>query len=148
MIVRVVTTPDELNRCVEIRRAVFIEEQGVAETIELDGLDDACTHFLAWPDDAAALRHAVGTARFRITENGHAKAQRVAVLKAFRGAGYGRALMQAVEQHARQLGHRELVLNAQLTARPCYGRLAYEARGEVFLEAGIEHITMYKHLID
>ena len=31
--------PDELALCFEVRRRVFIDEQGVTEEIEIDGLD-------------------------------------------------------------------------------------------------------------
>ena len=85
-------SPVELERCLEIRREVFIEEQQIAKHLELDELDPDCTHFLAWsgPDRDAAL--AVGTARLWIDSAGVAKAQRVAVLAAARGIGLWRWL--------------------------------------------------------
>ena len=36
------------------------------------------------------------------------------------------------------------MLAAQLEARPLYERAGYAARGDVFLDAGIEHVRMHK----
>jgi predicted GNAT family N-acyltransferase len=126
--------------CHELRRQVFVDEQGVAAAEEWDGLDDACRHFLALDPEP------VGTARLRLGPDGRAKAQRVAVLAAWRGRGVGRALMTALEQAARAAGCRQVTLSAQLTALDFYQRLGYRASGEVYLEAGIAHRAMSKTL--
>ena len=135
-------SPVELERCLEIRREVFIEEQQIAKHLELDDLDPDCTHFLAWsgPDRDAAL--AVGTARLWIDSAGVAKAHRVAVLAAARGIGIGRWLMRAVEEETRTRGIAELILGAQHIAIPFYEAIGYEAFGEDFDDAGIPHRMM------
>ena len=132
---------DLLPTCLELRRVVFIDEQGVPADEEVDGLDPLCTHFLAWNDDRP-----VGTARLWLTPDGRAKAQRVAVLAATRGQGVGAALMAALEEEALRLGHAAVVLGAQLTAVPFYLRLGYLEQGEVFLDAGIPHRMMRRGL--
>ena len=38
------------------------------------------------------------------------------------------------------------MLNGQISAQPFYERLGYEAYGEIFLDANIEHRAMKKHL--
>ena len=133
--------PDERARCLAIRREVFVEEQGVPLAEEMDEHDAACVHFLALVGGEA-----VGTARLRVTVDGHPKAERVAVRRPFRGAGVGRALMRALEDEARALGARELLLNAQLPVVAFYERLGYRAEGPEFLEAGIPHRAMRKPL--
>jgi len=133
--------PDELARCLAIRRAVFVEEQGVPLEEEMDAHDPACAHFLA-----LSLGEAVGTARLRVTGDGRPKAERVAVRRPFRRAGVGRALMCALEDEARARGQRELVLNAQVAVVAFYERLGYRAEGPEFLEAGIPHRAMRKPL--
>ena len=50
--------PDELARCLALRREVFVEEQGVQIEEEMDAHDSARSHFLA-----LAAGEAVGTAR-------------------------------------------------------------------------------------
>ncbi len=133
--------PDELARCLAIRREVFVDEQGVPIEEEMDAHDAAYTHFLA-----LAAGEAVGTARLRVTGDGRVKAERVAVRRPFRRAGVGRALMRALEDEARARGRRELVLNAQLPVVAFYERLGYRAEGPEFLEAGIPHRAMRKPL--
>lgn len=126
-----------LAHCLAIRRTVFIEEQGVAEEEEVDGLDPDCLHLLATRDGEP-----VGAARLRPYGPGVVKAERVAVLREARGEGIGAALMQGLHLLARRQGAEEVVLAAQLTALPFYERLAYVAEGPVFLDAGIEHRRM------
>jgi predicted GNAT family N-acyltransferase len=132
---------DEIERCLDVRREVFVAEQRVPSEIEIDGRDADCTHFLAFVGDDA-----IGTARLRITEDGHAKAERVAVRRVARGSGAGGALMRAIEREALALGHDRLVLNAQVAVLPFYERLGYTIDGPEFLEAGIPHRAMSKRL--
>ena len=129
--------PADLPRCHAVRREVFVEEQGVTEREEIDGRDGEATHFLALRDGAA-----VGTARLRVTEEGVAKAERVAVCAAERRRGTGAALMRALHDEARAAGHVEVVLGAQVSAVPFYRRLGYEVFGEPFEDARIPHRWM------
>ena len=116
-----------------VRRRVFVEEQGVPEALEWDGLDiDAC-HFLAQADGAA-----VGCAR--LLPDGHIG--RMAVLKPWRGRGIGTALLHAVLDACRARGHGLVFLNAQCAALDFYRRLGFHAVGGEFLDAGIPHLRM------
>jgi len=137
----------EFEKCLQIRREVFIEEQGVAEGLELDGLEAECVHFLAWKDGDRELEQAIGTARLWIDATGIAKAQRVAVLETARGDGAGRVLMRAVEEVTRSRGIASLVLGAQLTAIPFYESIGYKAYGNFFDDAGILHRMMRRNLV-
>jgi predicted GNAT family N-acyltransferase len=125
-----------------VRRAVFIDEQGVPEAIEMDGADDDATHFVAYDPDRG---HAVGTARFR-TVDGQAKAERVAVHANHRGDGLGARLMELVETAAREAGHEEVHLHAQTRVESFYQSLGYETVSGEFEEAGIPHVAMVKQL--
>jgi predicted GNAT family N-acyltransferase len=131
---------ENLSICLALRRAVFVDEQGVDPAIDADGLDENATQFLAWANGVP-----IGTARLRIVD-GAAKAERLAVLDDFRGHGVGRALMNAVEVNARAHGHGSVVLHAQQAVVPFYERLGYAATGEPFDEAGIPHRRMTKGL--
>lgn len=146
MIVRLIKGEVELEKCLQIRRKVFVEEQGVAKNLELDGLEAECAHFLAWRDVDDALEGAVGTARLWIDSAGVAKAQRVAVLATARGLGVGRQLMRAVEEETRARGITELVLGAQISAQPFYETIGYRAYGDEFDDAGIPHRMMRRSL--
>lgn len=147
MHIRRVGTNEELQACLAIRKIVFIDEQGVPERDEIDGRDRDCRHFLALPEKGSTLRAAIGTARLLFTDDGYAKAQRVAVLKQWRGKGVGAALMFALEGEAARTGYGLVVLAAQKVAIPFYERLGYEAYGDEFLDAGIEHRLMRKAVL-
>ena len=131
----------ELPNCLAIRLEVFVQGQSVPLDEEIDGLDEQCTQFLAQRDGMP-----MGTARLRITPGGEARAERVAVLDQARGAGLGSALMALLHDTARQQGHDEVVLHAQVPVIPFYERLGYCAEGPVFMDCDIPHRTMRKGL--
>ncbi|MBF7052828.1 GNAT family N-acetyltransferase [Halomonas sp. KAO] len=123
----------------EIRRVVFIEEQGVSRQEEWDGRDEECRHFLALWNDLP-----VGTAR--LLPDAHIG--RVAVLANARGLGVGVALMRAAIEAARRQGQPAVELAAQTHALAFYTRLGFEAHGPEFLDAGIPHRNMRLSLQD
>ncbi len=129
---------EDMPLCLEIRRKVFIEEQGVSEAEELDDLDAHCLFWIA-----RISGRAVGTARARTVET-EAKAERVAVLRESRRHGVGRALMQAIADWAASQGLDAIALNAQESAIPFYRSLDYAITGDPFEEAGIPHRAMRK----
>ncbi len=131
---------ENLSICLALRRAVFVDEQGVDPAIDADGLDESCTQFLAWVNGVP-----IGTARMRVVD-GKAKAERVAVLDDFRGHGAGHALMNVVESGARAQGLHTVYVHAQQGAVPFYERIGYVVSGPPFVEAGISHVAMEKDI--
>jgi predicted GNAT family N-acyltransferase len=121
-----------------IRTAVFVVEQRVPEDEEWDGLDAGCLHALAL--DAGGTP--IGTGR--LAPDG--KIGRMAVLKEWRGAGVGAALLQWLIQAADTRGMAECHMNAQSHALRFYSRHGFEAYGDEFLEAGIPHRRMRRRL--
>ncbi|TMS58840.1 GNAT family N-acetyltransferase [Imbroritus primus] len=117
-----------------IRTRVFVEEQGVPAELEWDAADADCWHAIA--TDAQGVP--VGTGR--LLPDGHIG--RMAVLAEARGSGVGMAILQALIAQARILGYAEVVLHAQTHAEAFYRRAGFVREGEIFMEAGIEHITM------
>jgi predicted GNAT family N-acyltransferase len=129
----------DMNAAFAIRREVFCAEQGVPEAVEIDGLDPECRHYLARRGGDA-----VGTARTRsLGAEGGVKIERVAVLKSVRGAGIGKALMDRL---LGDISAGPAVLNAQLEVEGFYAKLGFVSEGEVFQEAGIDHVRMTKDL--
>jgi predicted GNAT family N-acyltransferase len=116
-----------------IRFEVFVEEQRVPAEIELDEHDARCVHALAYIEGRT-----VGTAR--LLPDGHIG--RMAVLKAWRGKGAGRALLRALIEEARRRGDREVLLSAQVHALGFYRAAGFEPEGAVYEEAGIAHQAM------
>jgi len=117
-----------------VRRAVFIEEQNVPESIELDGKDSDCFHVLA----SDTKGRPIGTARM----NGKGKIGRMAVLKKYRRRGIGRKMIQALMNHGRKNSITDFHVSSQVTAVGFYKKMGFEPFGKEFLEAGIKHINM------
>ncbi len=117
-----------------IRTEVFVHEQFVSPDIELDEWDPQCVHALARLADGRA----VGTAR--LLPDGHIG--RMAVRAPWRGQGIGSALLSALMAVARRRGDDAVVLAAQVHARQFYARHGFVQEGEVFMDAGIEHVLM------
>lgn len=124
----------------QIRRTVFISEQQVDPTIEIDEKENQCIHLVAYNP----LGKAIATARLYPLSQTALKIQRVAVLKEERRKHYGEELMQQIEQIARDKKFTTLVLGAQNHALPFYERLGYSIIGEEYEEAGILHHDMEK----
>lgn len=125
----------------DVRYAVFVDEQGVPEDLEVDEYEDDALHFVAYDEHDEP----VGAARLREYEAGVGKVERVAVREARRGEGWGAALMDALEAAARERFD-ELSLHAQLPAAGFYDRRGYVRDGDEFEEAGIPHVAMHKQL--
>jgi len=121
-----------------IRFEVFVEEQRVPEAEELDVMDALCLHALALDEQGNAV------ATGRLLPNGHIG--RMAVRMTERNKGVGAAVLQALIDAALKKGFKEVFLGAQLHARGFYARQGFEAFGEVFMDANIEHIMMKKTL--
>lgn len=77
---------------------------------------------------------------------GKAKIRQMAVAPEHQGRGHGRILLQSAEALLAERSVRELCLHARKTAVPFYERLGYRTSGPEFLEVGIPHIAMEKHL--
>jgi predicted GNAT family N-acyltransferase len=86
----------------------------------------------------------IGAGRFRIVDHGLGKIERICVLPQYRGRGAGKLIMEAIERFAKQQGVPKLKLNAQTHAESFYEKLGYKTVSDVFMEAGIPHVTMVK----
>lgn len=129
-------------RCLALRTAVFVDEQGVPAELEEDGLDEACVHILVFDAAGADL----GCARLRALPGGQVKAERVAVRADLRGQGVGRFVMDLLEAVGRQRGASEVLLSAQVSALPFYEKLGYAVISDEFMDAGIPHRKMSRRL--
>jgi predicted GNAT family N-acyltransferase len=116
-----------------IRHEVFVVEQQVPVELELDACDAVSLHALALDGETA-----LGTGR--LLPDAHIG--RMAVRRDARGAGIGSMLLQALMRQAQQRGDTAVVLHAQLSAVGFYRRHGYVPEGQVFMDAGIEHIAM------
>ena len=120
-----------------IRYEVFIDEQNVPEELEIDGLDGEAKHVLAFVDEVP-----IGTGR--ILSDGHIG--RVAVLKKYRGQGSGKLIMKELIKWAQDMNLEKVWLSSQWHAHSFYLDLGFVCVGEIYKEAGIDHIKMFRSL--
>jgi ElaA protein len=131
----------DLQTCLMLRRVVFIEEQNVPESDEIDDLDAGAIHLLAFENDEP-----VGTARI-VVAGDTGKIGRVCVLRAHRGAGIGADLIKAALDQMRAIeGLTKAKLGAQVDAAGFYQGLGFAAFGDQYMDAGIPHIDMERAL--
>ena len=126
-----------ITEALPIRTAVFVQEQGVPEELELDRFDADAHHALAYLGPLC-----VGTARLIGLAGEKGQIGRMAVLDEHRRNGIGSALLKALLELGRSQGIREFELHAQVTAIPFYQSLGFGPFGEVYDEAGIPHRNM------
>ena len=139
--VRLAQGPAEVQKCLRLRWTVFVEEQGVRPSDEVDAHDGAGgVHALASLDGVPC-----GAGRLIFTAPTVARIQRMAVIDDVRGRGVGSALLAFLEAEARRRGATRLTLWAQVRARQFYERAGYAAAGGEFDDGtGIPHLAMEK----
>lgn len=123
-----------------VRHDVFVMEQRVPVDIERDEYDALSLHAVAY--DPGGLP--VGTGR--LLPDAHIG--RMAVLRAKRGQGVGARLLQALIQAAHEQSYPAVILSAQTHAQGFYENQGFISEGEIYLDAGIEHILMRRRLDD
>ena len=138
---RIATTAREREDAFAVRLAVFVGEQGIPRSEELDDFDASATHCVAY--DFAGTP--VGAGRLLLFD-GYAKIGRMAVLASHRKANIGAAVLATLEREAASQGIPLIKLSAQLHARGFYERCGYTAHGDVYDDVGIPHVDMEKRL--
>jgi predicted GNAT family N-acyltransferase len=138
--VRRVHGEEEMASALQLRHDVFCVEQGVPEREELDGRDGEALHLVAVSNGSL-----LATCRLLFV-GPTVQFSRLAVRRSARRHGIASALLELADAETRAGGARRLVLHAQTYARALYEAAGYEPRGRIFMEAGIEHIAMEKHL--
>lgn len=112
--------------------------QGICCVPDVDAYDALCHHAMLW-----RAEQLIATARLLPMDAGKVvKVGRVAVAEAYRRQGLGGALMRAVQDWVVAQPGRSGVMAAQAYLAGWYAGLGWEQVGGVFIEAGIEHVTM------
>ncbi len=141
VLIKLVEGLEEMNAARAVRRRVFIEEQGLPPDEEYDEYDGKATHAVAIQNGQV-----VGTGRIYRDEAGAGRIGRMAVDMAWRRQGVGGRLLEALEAEALRQGNVRATLHAQTYVQQFYAGRGYSPEGDVFMEAGIEHVTMSKPL--
>jgi predicted GNAT family N-acyltransferase len=122
------------NKALEIRKLVFVKEQGVPESEELENEDEA-VYFLLLVNGIAAC-----TARYRIIGN-KIKLERFATLKNFRKQGLATKLLRFILNDLKN-ARGEIYLHSQAYITSLYEKEGFVKKGDIFYEAGIPHYLM------
>ncbi len=127
----------DLQKCLKIRKEVFVEEQKVPLEEEVDRFEKSSTHFLAFYQ-----KEPVATGRYRIS-GGILKFERFAVLFNFRGKGIAKVLFKDMFKEGRKkYPHHLPFLSAQVQVLGFYKKFGWIVISDVYMDAGIEHVMM------
>jgi predicted GNAT family N-acyltransferase len=138
-----ITIEEDLRKAFHIRKAVFVEEQGVPledEFDEFDNLNGQCEHILVYYEEKP-----VGTGRLRWVDE-FGKLERICILEPYRKFGLGKVIITALEEIAQERGTKKVKLHGQTQAEGFYKKLGYQTSSSVFIEDGIPHYLMTKEL--
>ena len=133
----------ELKSCAApLRTSVFVGEQEIAPELEWDEADETAFHAVV----LNTLGQSVATGRLLQPSRHVAQIGRMAVVKPLRGGHLGQMIVETLLEQARKRGDQKVILHAQCSAEGFYKRLGFTAHGDIFQDAGIDHIEMSMHL--
>jgi predicted GNAT family N-acyltransferase len=141
--VRFATTTQDLDAGYALRREVFEVEQGVPRPLDRDAHDGNADHVVVF--DAGG--RCIGTGRAVRVDSRTCQVGRMATSADQRGRGVGAAVLEYLERMAALRGLSEIVVHAQLPAEPFYRNRGYVTEGSQFLDQGVPHVLMRKHLV-
>ncbi|HBS85651.1 MAG: hypothetical protein A2W91_14190 [Bacteroidetes bacterium GWF2_38_335] len=127
--------PGLYEECLKIRKEVFVDEQKVDISLEIDEHENECKFWLIQLDGESAA-----TGRWRLTPDGY-KLERFAVLNKYRATGLGRILLEHVLSDILPTD-KPIYLYSQTSAVGFYEKYGFYKTGEPFIEANIEHYKM------
>jgi predicted GNAT family N-acyltransferase len=130
--------PEDSDELVKLRKQVFVVEQKVPASLEIDGMDADCMHVKAMKDNSC-----IGTGR--LLPNGYIG--RMCVLEEYRGQGIGTMMLKNLIDQAVNAGQPQVILNSQSYAIPFYQKNRFTIDSEEFIEAGIPHRRMVRNLL-
>jgi len=138
---KLVTGDVELQEAFEVRRQVFVREQGISEDLVFDGRDREALHIIV--KDRGRV---IGSARVQFLTDNQAKLERMAVLERYRRKGIGKGMLLFLDAVWKDKQVRQVIIHAQLEVVPFYKLYGFDELGLPFREAGIKHIKMRKQL--
>ena len=134
----------QLYEIARSRHKVFIEEQKIICEEELDGLDDKCIHVFLEEEEKVV-------AYCRIVPKGmhyeNISIGRVLVLREFRRKGIAQEMLnKSIEYIKANFQENKIILSSQLYAKELYESVGFIVGSDIYNEAEIPHVKMYKHI--
>jgi predicted GNAT family N-acyltransferase len=126
---------EDITEPLEIRREVFLEEQGWPESAERDGFDEAAQHLIVYVDEIPA-------ATGRIWKDGMCRIGRLAVRKQFRGQRVGDLALRLLVYKAFSTGAKSVSAGVQTYIVPLYKKFGFKERGKESTFAGRPCVEM------
>lgn len=126
----------------DLRYRILREPLGKERGSERNEGDETGIHFTLVENNVF-----IAVARLDSVDETVCQARFVAVESHLQGKGYGRKIMTALENEARNLGYRKMILHARDYALPFYERLGYTLVGPSYkLFDVLQHFEMFKIL--
>jgi len=135
--IRIARNKKERETAFRIRSAVFVKEQKVPVRLEIDEYDKDAKHTIMYCSGKP-----MGCARV-VFRGGVAKLGRIAILKRYRGMGFGKAMLGYLVRYCKRRKAGRIVLGAQLRSVDFYRKSGFVPHGKVFMDAGIRHVGMH-----
>ena len=134
--IKKVETKKELEICLMIRRAVFIEELHIRDQ-EIDSLENSSIHFVAYYNNTPT-----GTGKLKIKER-YIIMERIAIIKAFRRKGIGKKLLETMKYVAtKEYPLVRTIASVLVQSIPFYEKLGWKVIGKTFLDQNARSLTM------
>jgi len=138
---KLVTGDDELRQAFEVRKQVFVREQGISEDLVFNGHDNKALQMVVKDGERV-----IGSARVKFLAGNQAKLERMAVLKHYRRKGIGKEMLLFLDGVLKDKQVKQVIIHAQLEVVPFYKLCGFNELGLPFQEAGIKHIKMCKQV--
>jgi predicted GNAT family N-acyltransferase len=138
LIYKLAENEEDLQGTNEVRRQVFVIEQGIDEKLVFEKSKNSNEINIVVKDKDAII----GTARVVFPADNTAKIERMAVLKSFRNRGIGKGIISFLNEELKRRKITRIVLHAQYQAVDFYKACGFQESGLPFEEAGIRHVKM------
>ena len=136
-------TPDDYRKYYELRWKILRKPWKQPRGSERDSLDDNSTHLMVVDSNDLTL----GVGRLHFNNIREAQIRYMAIASRHQRKGIGSRLLEALEEHARDLGAARIVLHAREAALGFYSKNGYQACGAGHVLYGrIAHIVMEKQI--
>lgn len=141
-----VTTQELLDKVLQLRKEVFVDEQGVDINLEHDDLDTLdnplVEHFaLTLYEDIV-----IGTARVIYIDDKIVRLGRFSIHPNLRHQGFGLKFLRVIENYYFRKKVESMIVHSQQHAISFYASAGFEPYGQLYDEAGIPHQNMHKRL--
>lgn len=146
--------PELFSKALQIRRDVFVDEQGTPPDMEPDTVDfrSDCVQFLLYDNTVPVATGRLfpeadnaDTGTFDKPDKRMARIGRMAIQKTYRGSGLGKFLLKHIlDVGQAQYGYSKFVLDAQEYAQGFYRSCGFQSVGERFIPEGdnLWHVKM------